>query len=118
MRILFDHLGLSLGDYDINKTVVMLAYAEGADVLQASAVAASESLMLAVKMAEDLRNVDPLELRRKLLGEIDSDDAIASGLMRAEDIINAVPTAYRVSSLKVVIGADGWARFELPVEGA
>lgn len=110
---LFEQCGLKISDYDIGKTIVMLAYAEGANAVQAAALAARDSIMLAVRVAEELPCADPGELRRKLLMEYDSDEVVAVGVMRSEDIMAAVQAAYTTPFLKVVIAADGWAKFEL-----
>lgn len=83
----------------------MLAYAEGANAVQAAALAA--------KVAEELPCADPGELRRKLLMDYDSDEVVAVGTRRAEDVMAAVQAAYKAPFVKVVIAADGWARFEL-----
>lgn len=111
---LFDQCGLKVRDYDLGKTVVMLAYAEGANAVQAAALAAKDSVTLAARVAEELPCADPGELRRKLLMDYDSDEVVAVGTMRAEDVMAAVQAAYKAPFVKVVIAADGWARFELP----
>lgn len=113
VSVLFEQCGLKVNDYDLGKTVVMLAYAEGANAVQAAALAAAESVTLAVRVAEQLPCADPDELRRRLLMEYDSDEVVAVGMMRSEDIMAAVKAAYGAPYLKVVIAADGWAKFEL-----
>lgn len=114
VRILCQHIGINVGEYDLYKTVVMLAYAEGADILQATAIAVNDSHILAAKIAQELGSEDPEELRRRLWAGMDSEVPVATGMIRAEEIMKAVPLAYHVHSLKVVIGADGWAKIELP----
>lgn len=110
---LFEQCGIKYSDYDIGKTIVMLAYAEGANALQAAALASRDSVTLAARVAEELPCADPGELRRKLLMEYDSEEVVAVGTMRAEDVMAAVQAAYRAPFVKVVIAADGWARFDL-----
>ncbi len=117
VSVLFDNCGLRVGEYDLGKTVVMLAYAEGANAVQAAALASRDSVTLAARVAEELPCADPRELRRKLLMEYDSDEVVAVGMMRSEDVMEAVRAAYSAPYVKVVIAADGWARFEIRGNG-
>lgn len=114
VRDLFAECGLKVSDYDLGKTMITIAYAEGANVVQAATIGQPGGLTLAVKAAEELPCRDIDDLRLRLLADLDSDEGVVAGMMRAEDVMAAVVPAYNAPCLRVVIGADGWARFELP----
>ena len=117
VKTLFAECGLRAGDYDLDKTMMELAYAEGANVLQASTLVQG-SVSLAMLAAEELPSADPYEIYRRLHQNLDPDEIVATGLVRPEDIMAVVLPAYGAPYVKVIIGPDGWAKFEIPGEGA
>lgn len=109
--------GIRMCDYDLSKTVALLACSEGASIMQATSIAANESMTFALRVIEEFGDENIGEVKRRLLGKIDSSAPIATGLIKSETLIDAVSVAYRTANLKVIIGPDGWATLELPRPG-